>query len=214
MHLLFVEPLLGIIGGGLAAAALTIVFNACWDKHKQKLAEDWEFRRYQANLIHTSTSGLMEAFFSGKAEMYYLTSTLEALLGALNQLSAQADSIVRQQGGPELTVAALEERKRQLLQPFQNYNQQQVALRWNQYEQKAKDLHAKAEVHLTTLRSLIPAELHDEMVALFKRLSAPFVWDLPHGKEKLKLLEDSLPDVIRIREKLMQQLETKLGRIR
>ena len=40
----------------------------------------------------------MDAFFSAKNEMYYLTSTLESLLATLNQLSAQADQIVRQQG--------------------------------------------------------------------------------------------------------------------
>ena len=120
-----------------AAAIVTIGFNVWWDCQKQKLAEDWEFRRYQANMIHHSTAGLMEAFFSAKTEMYYLTSALETLWAALNQLDMQADQIVRQQGGPELTVGALQERKRQLLQPFESFNQQQVNMRWNQYEQKA-----------------------------------------------------------------------------
>jgi hypothetical protein len=124
------EPFFSIIGGGLVAAVLTIGFNALWDVHKQKLLEDWEFKRYQANTIHFSTMGLMEAFFAAKAEMYYLTSVLELLFGTLTQLSAQADAIVRQQGGPELTVAVLEERKRQLLEPFQNFNAQQVTLRY------------------------------------------------------------------------------------
>jgi hypothetical protein len=58
------EPYLSIIGGGLVAAVITLVFNALWDKHKQKLMEDWEFKRYQANAIHFSTMGLMEAYFS------------------------------------------------------------------------------------------------------------------------------------------------------
>jgi hypothetical protein len=206
------EPFLSIVGGGLVAAVLTLGFNAWWDGRKQKLAEDWEFKRYHANIIHSSTAGLMDAFFSAKNEMYYLTSTLEALLQTLNQLSAQADQIVRQQGGPELTVAALEERKRQLLQPFQTFNQQQVTMRWNQYEQKAKENHTKAEVHLTTLKALIPKSLYEELMALFQRLSAPFVWDLPHGKEKLQTLEGAVEEVLAIREKLMHELEMKLGR--
>jgi molybdenum-dependent DNA-binding transcriptional regulator ModE len=206
------EPFLSIIGGGLVAAVITLVFNAWWDTHKQKLLEDWEFKRYQANTIHFSTMGLMEAFFAAKTEMYYLTSVLESLLETLNQLSTQADAIVRQQGGPELTVAVLEERKRQLLQPFQNFNSQQVTVRWNQYEQKAKENHAKAEIHITTLKSLIPAKLHEELVALFGRLSAPFPWNLPHGKEKLALLEAALPDILRIRGQLMRELELKLER--
>ena len=177
------EPWLSVVAGGAVAALMTLFFNAWWDSRKQKMSEDWEFRRYHANMIHQSTAGLMEAFFTAKAEMLYLTSTLETLLAALNQLSAQADLIVRQQAGTALSVAEFDQRKQQLLQPFQTYNQQQVTLRWNQYEQRAKENHAKAEVHLTTLKSLIQADLYIELMALFSRLSAPFVWDLPHGKE-------------------------------
>jgi hypothetical protein len=212
MRLLFTEPFLSIVGGGLVAAISTIAFNVYWDIRKQKASEDWEFRRYQANVIHRSIAGLMDAYFSGKSEMLYLTSTLEGLLATLNQLSGQADQIVRQQGGPALTVAELERRKQQALEPFKKFNSEQVTLRWNQYEQKAKENHAKAEIHLTTLKPLIPATLYDELTRLSNRLSAPFVWDLQHGKEKLKTLEDALPEVLAIREKLSQQLEIRLGR--
>lgn len=130
-HSSITEPFLSIVGGGLVAAALTLGFNAWWDKRKQKLTEDWEFKRYEANQIHYATMGLVEAFFAAKAEMYYLNAVLGTLLGTLNQLAAQADAIVRQQGGPQLTVGELDERKRQLLEPFRNFNQQQVNLRWN-----------------------------------------------------------------------------------
>ncbi len=130
-HSSITEPFLSIVGGGLVAAALTLGFNAWWDKRKQKLTEDWEFKRYEANQIHFATMGLVEAFFAAKAEMYYLNAVLGTLLGTLNQLAAQADAIVRQQGGPQLTVGELDERKRQLLEPFRNFNQQQVNLRWN-----------------------------------------------------------------------------------
>jgi hypothetical protein len=212
MHALFTEPFLSVVGGGLAAAVVTILFSVCWDIRKQKMSEDWEFRRYHANMIHNSTAGLMDAFFSGKSEMLYLTSTLGVLLETLNQLSIQADQIVRQQGGAALTVAELEQRKQQLLQPFQTFNQQQVALRWTQYEQKAKENHAKAEVHLTTLKSLVPKALYDDLSAMFLKLSAPFPWDLPHGREKLKVLEAALPEVLALRERLDQELEKKLGR--
>jgi hypothetical protein len=205
---------LSVVGGGFVAALVTIGFNAWWDSRKQRLSEDWEFRRYHANQIHCSTAGIMEAYFSAKTEMYYLTSTLEALLGILNQLSSQADQIVRQQGGPELTVAVLEQRKQALLEPFQKFNQEQVNLRWNQYEQKAKENHTKAEVHLTTLKSLVPSALHDELMALFVRLSAPFQWDLVHGKQKLATLEAAQPEVLALRGRLMSELEAKLGRKR
>lgn len=206
------DPWLSVVAGGTAAAILTIAFNAWWDTHKQKIAEDWEFKRYQANQIHFSTAALMEAYFAAKTEMYYLTSTLETLLAVLNQLAAQADQIVRQLGGPQLTVADLEQRKQALLQPFQKFNQEQVTLRWGQYEQKAKENHTKAEVHLMTLKSLVPAPLHNELIGLFERLSAPFVWDLPHGKEKLAVLEAALPEVLAAREKLMCEIERKLDR--
>ena len=159
------DTYLSIIGGGLVAAIVTIGSNIWWDRKKQQLSEDWEFRRYQANLIHISTAGLMEAFFSAKSELLYMTSTLETLLATLNQLSAQADMIVRQQGGPQLTVEELEQRKQQLLQPFQAFNAQQVTLRWNQYEQKGNENHAKGEIHLTTLKHLIPAELYQVWLA-------------------------------------------------
>src|SRR5690348_262215 len=88
------EPWLSVVGGGFVAAVLTLVFNAWWDSRKQKMAEDWEFKRYQANQIDFSTAGIMEAYFSAKTEMFYLTSTLESLLATLNQLAAQADQIV------------------------------------------------------------------------------------------------------------------------
>jgi hypothetical protein len=61
-------------------------------------SEDWEFRRYHANQIHFATAGLMEVFFAAKIELYFLTAALETLLAGLNQLTAQADAIVRQQG--------------------------------------------------------------------------------------------------------------------
>ncbi len=210
-HSWLTEPFLSIVGGGLVAAVLTLGFNVLWDKRKQKLAEDWEFKRYEANQIHFATAGLMEAFFAAKTEMYYLTAVLETLLGSLNQLAAQADAIVRQQG-VQLTVAELNERKRQLLEPFQTFNQQQVNLRWNQYEQKAKENHAKAEVHLMNLGPLVPSPLHHDLMALFNRLSEPFVWDLPHGKEKLAVLEGAMPELMILRERLRSQLEVKLGR--
>jgi hypothetical protein len=100
-----------------------------WSQQKQKLSEDWEFRRYHANQVHFATAGLMEVFFAAKTEIYFLACTLETLLAGLNQLATQADAIVRQQGGPQLTIAELEQRKTQLLQPFQTYNAQQVTLR-------------------------------------------------------------------------------------
>lgn len=206
------DPWLSIVGGGLAGALVTIAFSAWWDTHKQKISEDWEFKRYQASQIHFATTGMMEAYFGAKTEIYYLTSTLEALGAALNQLAVQADQIVRQQGGAQLTVADLEQRKQALLQPFQKFNQEQVMLRWGQYEQKAKENHTKAEVHLMTLKSLIPALLHNELMALFNRLSAPFEWDLPHGKEKFAILDAALPEVLAAREKLMRELEKKLDR--
>jgi hypothetical protein len=126
MAFLLTEPFLSIVGGGLAAAVVTIGFNVWWDCQKQKNSEDWEFRRYHANMIHYSTAGIMEAFFAAKTEIYYITSSIAALLGNLNQLTAQADQIVRQQGGPELTVAVLEQRNAALLQPFENFNQEQI----------------------------------------------------------------------------------------
>jgi hypothetical protein len=43
-------------------------------------------------------------------------------------------------------------------------------------------------------------------------LSLTFFWDLQHGKEKLKTLEDAMPEVLAVREKLMRELEVKLGR--
>jgi len=206
------EPILSIVGGGLVAAVITLGFNAWWDCRKQKIAEDWEFKKYHANMLHNATAGIMEAYFSAKNEMYYLTSTLESLLSSLNQLGAQADQIVRQQGGPELTVQELEQRKQQLLQPFQTYNSQQVQFRWNNYEQKAKENHTKAELHLMTLKPLIPETLYNELMALFVKLSAPFYWDLPNGKQKLKVLEDAMPEVLDARDKLVVVLEAKLGR--
>jgi len=206
------EPMLSIIGGGLFAAIVTAAFNVWWDIKKQRRDEDWQFKRYQANLIHLCITGLMESFFAAKAEMLYLTSTLETLLATLNALTTQADAIVRQQGGPELTVAQFEARKQQLLQPFQKFNQEQVNLRWNQYEQKAKENHAKAELHLTTLQPLITAGLYSEMAAVFQRLSAAFTWNLPGGKEKLKTLEEATPEVMALRSKLSIELEKKLGR--
>lgn len=212
MSWLLAEPFLSVVGGGLAAAIVTVAFNVWWDIRKQDVEEDWQFRRYQANVIHSCIVGIMESFFSAKAEMLFLTSTLETLLVALNALTAQVDGIVRQQGGPELTVTQLEARKRELLQPVQTYNQQQVNVRWSQYEQKARDNHAKAELHLAALRPLIGVQLYDKLLAMFQKLSAPFIWDLSHAKEKLKILEESTSEVLHLRDELTQQLEEKLGR--
>jgi hypothetical protein len=206
------EPWLSVLGGGLAAALVTIVFSVLWDTTKQKNSEDWEFRRYHANQIHFATAGLMEVFFAAKIELYFLTATLETLLAGLNQLTAQADAIVRQQGGPQLTAPELEQRKAQLLQPFQTYNAQQVTVRWNQFEQKTKELQAKAEAYINVLQPLIPAAAYGQLLALYQKFEGRWVWDLPHAQERLRLYEDSVPELNRIREQLAKQIEIKLGR--
>lgn len=208
------EPWLSVVGGGLAAALVTIGFNVWWDKQKQKLSEDWEFRRYHANQVHFANAGLMEVFFAAKTEIYFLMCTLETLLAGLNQLATQADAIVRQQGGPQLTIAELEQRKAQLLQPFQTYNAQQVSLRWNQFEQKTKELQAKAEAYMNVLQPLVPASIYERLLALYQKFGTRWVWDLPHAQERLKLYEENLPEVIRIREQLTRQIEIKLGRVK
>jgi hypothetical protein len=203
---------LSIVGGGLAAALLTVAFNVYWDKKKQKLLEDWEFRRYHANQIHLATAGLTEAFFGARTELHFLFSTLETLTGALRQLTAQADSIVRLQDGPQLTVAELEQRKSQLLQPFQKFNQEQVTLRWNQHEQRAKELMARAETHLTALEPLVPKKIYEALGALYAKLSTRWVWDLPHAQERLRMYDEAIPELRRIRGELLRQIELKLGR--
>src|SRR5579863_9971652 len=121
--------------------------------------------------------GIMEVYFAAKNELYYITSTLETLLAVLNQLSAQADAIVRLQNGPEVTDKQLAEQKQRLMQPFQEFNNQQVTLRWNLYEQKSKENHTKAELHIMNLQRLVPDVLHHSLLSVFERLSQPFVWD-------------------------------------
>jgi hypothetical protein len=206
------EPWLSIIGGGLAAALVTIVFNVWWDKKKQQSAEDWEFRRYHANQIHFATAGLMEVFFAAKTELYFLSSTLEVLVTDLNQLAAQADATVRLQSKPEMTVTEFESKKAELLLPFQTYNAQQIALRWNQFEQKTKDLQAKAEAHISVLQPLIPASVFDQLQTFYSKFSGRWQWDLPHAQERLRLYEASVPELSRIRAQLTKEIEVKLGR--
>jgi hypothetical protein len=206
------EPFLSIVGGGLAAALVTILFNVWWDKKKERSAQDWEFKRYRANLIHVAAFGLMDAFFAAKTEIDYLVGTLGTLAGTLGQLSAQADAIVRQQGGPQLTVAELERRKSELLQPFGTYNQQQVDLRWNQYEQKVKDLEAKAQSYLSVLEPLIPAGLHHQIVTLVTELSADYEWNLPNARARLQLFNDRLPQFQATHKKLATEIEVQLDR--
>lgn len=205
------ETWLSVIGGGLAAV-LTFFSNIWWDSRKQKLVEDWDFRRYHANQIRFATFGLMEVFFGAKTEIYFLSCTLETLLGTLNQLAMQADQIVRQQGGPELTVAQLEQRKIALLQPFQRYNGEQVSLRWNQFEQKSKELQAKAEAHMSVLQPLVPPDLYRQLLELYQRFNTRWVWDLPHAQERFRLYEEATGEFARIRQELTKQIEAKLGR--
>ena len=188
------NPWLSVVGGGLVSVLITIGFNVYWDKKKQQLLEDWEFRRYHANQIHVATAGLVEAFFESKAEMYFLFYTLETLAGTLTQLTSQAEAIVRQQAGPELTAA------------------EQVTLRWNQHEQKAKEMQAKAETHLSELQPLIPSPIFDQLLALYAKLNTRWVWSLQSAQEQSQVYEDVLPELTRIRAALMQQIEIKLGR--
>lgn len=206
------EPFLSIVGGGLAAALVTIGFNVWWDTKKDRNAQDWEFKRYRANLIRTATFGLLDAFFAAKTELEYLVGTLATHVARLNQLGVQADGIIRQQSGPQLTVAELERMKSELLQPFETYNQQLIDLRWNQYEQKVKDVEAKAHSYLSMLKPLIPAALHGEIVALFAELSADYAWTLPNATARLQLFKDKLPQFQATHEKLSEQIEVKLGR--
>jgi hypothetical protein len=127
-------------------------------------------------------------------------------------LTSQAEAIVRQQARPELTAAELEQRKAQWLQPFQKFNQEQVTLRWNQHEQKAKEMQAKAETHLSELQPLIPSPIFDQLLALYAKLNTRWVWSLQSAQEQSQVYEDVLPELTRIRAALMQQIEIKLGR--
>jgi hypothetical protein len=206
------EPALSIVGGGFVAAVVTILFNAWWDSRKESRAEDWEFRRYRANLVHGAASGLMEVFFSAKAEIDYLVGGLSTLLASLRQLDQQADAIVRQTGGANLTVAMLEQQKAQLMQPFHTYNQQQVQLRWNQYEQKVKELEAKAEAFLHVLHPLVPDDLNAEIGVLFTELTEDYQWDLPHAEQRLQRFKDSQDGFNAIQRRLADQIEVQLGR--
>jgi hypothetical protein len=203
-------PWLSIVAGGLVSVLITIGFNVYWDQKKQELVEDWEFRRYHANQIHLATSGLMEAFFAAKAELYFLFYTLETLANSFTQLTSQADEIVRQQASPELNAAELERRKIQWLQPLQNFNQEQVTLRWNQHEQKAKELQAQAETHLSALQPLVPAPIFQELLAFYAKLNTRWSWSLQSAEEQSKLYEDAVPELTRIRSLLMDQIELKL----
>jgi hypothetical protein len=206
------SPWLSVVGGGLVSVLITIGFNVFWDIKKQRLLEDWEFRRYHANQIHLATVGIMEAFFAAKAELYFLFYTLETLAGTLTELTSQADAIVREQGGHGLTAAELEQRKAQWLQPFQNFNQQQVALRWNQHEQKASETQAKAESYISQLQPLVPAAVFEQLLALYAKLNTRWSWSLQSAQKQSKLFEDVLPELSRVRSELMRQIELKLRR--
>jgi hypothetical protein len=206
------NPWLSIVGGGLVSVLVTIIFNVYWDKKKQQLLEDWEFRRYHANQIHLATTGITEAFFASKSELFFLYYTLETLASTLSRLTSQAETIVRQQAGRELTPAELEQRKAQWLEPFQKFNQEQVFLRWNQHEQKAKELQSKAETHLSELQPLVAAEIFDRLAALYAKLNTRWTWSLQSAQEQSKLFDNATPDIARIRAELMQQIELKLGR--
>ena len=206
------NPWLSVVGGGLVSVLITIGFNVYWDIKKQRLLEDWEFRRYHANQIHLATVGIMEAFFAAKAELYFLFYTLETLAGTLTELTSQADAIVQEQGGPDLTPAELEQRKAQWLQPFQKFNQEQVTLRWNQHEQKANETQAKAETHISQLQPLVPAAIFQQLLGLYAKLNTRWSWSLQAVQEQSQLFEDSLPELSRVRSELMKQIELKLRR--
>lgn len=209
------EPWLSVIGGGFVAAVVTVVFNAWWDSKKEQSAQQWEFRRYRANLVHGAAFGLMDAFFAAKTEIDYLVGTLGSLQAGLEQLGTRADAIVlRQAVGQHLTGGELEQMKAALMQPFQTYNQQQVALRWNQYEQKMKDLEARAETYMYVLEPLIPADLHQRLVAMVRKLSEDYPWDLPNARQKLELFVESLPEFQAIQREVTNQIEVQLGRRR
>ncbi len=150
------------VGGGVVAALVTIGFNFWWDRKKERSAQEWEFKRYRANLVHSAAFGLMEVFFGAKTEIDYLIGVLATLSASLQQLSVRADSIVRGQTGPQLTDLDLQRREDELLQLFSVYNGQQVDLRWNQYEQKVKELEARAQSYVSVLEPLIPKDLYHD----------------------------------------------------
>lgn len=211
-HKLAQDTWLSIIGGGLVAALLTISFNAYWDRQKERRAEDWEFRRYRANLIHMASMGLMEVYFSAKTEIEYLVGTLGTLAVTFQQLEAQAEHLVRAQVGPGLTVVQLEQGKAALLQPFQQYNRQQVDLRWNQYEQKMKDLESRAATYVSVLAPLITADLNRRIGELYSRLTEDYEWNLPNAQQRLALFGACLPRFQEIQRDLAAQVEIQLGR--
>jgi hypothetical protein len=206
------NPWLSVIGGGLVSVLITIGFNVYWDRKKHQLLEDWEFRRYHANQINLATAGLMGAFFAAKAEVYFLLYTLETLASSLTQLTSEADAIVRQQAGPDLASIELEQRKAQWLQPLRKFNEEQVTLRWNQHGQKANEIQAKAETHMSELQALVPASVFDQLLTLYTKLNTRWAWTLQAAQEQSKLYEDVLPELGRIRAQLMQQIELKMGR--
>jgi hypothetical protein len=62
------------------------------------------------------------------------------------------------------------------------------------------------------LQPLIPAAVYGRLLALYQKFEGRWFWDLPHAQERLRLYEDSVPELNRIREQLTKQIEIKLGR--
>src|SRR5450432_353160 len=172
------ETLLSIVGGGTVAAFLTIFFNVYWDTKKERSSQDWEFKRYRANLVHTATFGLMETFFAAKTEIEYLVGTLSSLEAALSGLMLNTITTTRQHGGPHLTVDELNRIVDEQMQGYRNYTKQQIDIRWNQYEQKMKDLQARSLGYLSVLKPLVQLALYGHILALVTELSTPYPWTL------------------------------------
>jgi hypothetical protein len=65
---------------------------------------------------------------------------------------------------------------------------------------------------MSVLQPLIPSSVYGELVALYQKFEGRWVWDLPHAQERLRLYQDNVPELNRIRGQLTKRIEIKLGR--
>lgn len=202
--------LLGVLGGGIVAAIITAGFNVYWDKQKQKITENWERRRYDANLKRQLLFGITDVFYSTKSEIFFAELEIRSLQEGLQKIEQNVDANLRA-SNPGMAVQQLSALKAQVVSPIQFWIVQMQVNRTSQYNTSVKVLRSRAEAWLSVAqRCLKTPDLYAGMQTMFKQFSRDILDGVDDFKKRFQEMEASDEQFKDVQKRIEHEIDAAL----
>lgn len=198
----------GFVGGGLAAAAVTLGANILWDLKKQKLQEAWERRRYRLFLRFQVLNSITDLYYAAKHELYILQLDLAILTASYSQdRNATAQGL--RGASPQISAADLDAQTNILCATYYRSWQEAKKSRWLRYNESIKNIRARAESHVDLSGSIFEdPEIRSRLLILLRELSRPLEMDNDAALAAAgALFEDKYEEMNSIRRQMLSEIQ-------